>query len=177
MPTFNPYRFSQSTWILVCEWLSCCVAFFSRKVNSFLNKMDPTEVQIAAYIDALRDKQWPESQPAAPPPPPRTEEEKNDTRDRAHNLINARCRWHFFALEGNACSFWYLNYIFILSVDSNYLVLKKTDVESVFNIFQDSEENKTLVYVSISTFTFCHHPPFTVSNFHFFMKYSIQILF
>ncbi|XP_070693206.1 uncharacterized protein [Pempheris klunzingeri] len=94
-----------------------------KKVNSFLNKMDPTEVQMAAYIDTLRDKQWPEFQPAAPPPP-RTEEEKNETRDRAHNLINARY--------------------------SNYLVLKKTDVDSVFNIFQDREENKTLVYMLLS---------------------------
>lgn len=31
-------------------------------------------------------------------------------------------------------------------------MLKKTDVESVFNIFQNSEENKTLIYVSIPTF-------------------------
>ncbi|XP_039976040.1 uncharacterized protein si:rp71-46j2.7 isoform X2 [Xiphias gladius] len=94
-----------------------------KKVNSFLNKMNPTEVQMAEYIDALRDKQWPEFQPAAPPPP-RTDEEKNETRERAHNLINARY--------------------------SNYLVLKKTDVESVFNLFQDSEVNKTLVYVLLS---------------------------
>ncbi|XP_041800765.1 uncharacterized protein si:rp71-46j2.7 isoform X2 [Chelmon rostratus] len=94
-----------------------------KKVNSFLNKMNPTEVQMASYIDALRDKQWPEFQPAAPPPP-RTDEEKNETRDRAHNLINARY--------------------------SNYLVLKKTDMESVFNLFQDSEENKKLVYMLLS---------------------------
>ncbi|XP_070770031.1 uncharacterized protein [Enoplosus armatus] len=97
-----------------------------KKVNTFLNKMNPTEVQMAAYIDTLRDKQWPESQPAAPPHPlpPRTDEEKNNTRDRAHSLINARY--------------------------SNYLVLKKTDMESVFNLFQDSEENKTLVYLLLS---------------------------
>lgn len=44
---------------------------------------------------------------------------------------------------------------FCLSVDSNYLVLKKTDMDSVFNLFQDREENKTLVYVSISTFDLC----------------------
>ncbi|XP_071314063.1 uncharacterized protein [Trachinotus anak] len=94
-----------------------------KKVNSFLNKMNPTEVQMAAYIDTLRDKQWPEFQPTAPRPP-RTDEEKNETRERAHNLINARY--------------------------SNYLVLKKTDVESVFNLFQDSEENKTLVYMLLS---------------------------
>ncbi|XP_031158834.2 uncharacterized protein si:rp71-46j2.7 isoform X2 [Sander lucioperca] len=97
-----------------------------KKVNSFLNKMNPTEVQIAAYIDTLREKQWPDFQPAAPPPPPppRTDEEKNKTRDRAHNLINARY--------------------------SNYLILKKTDMESVFNIFQDGEKNKMLVYMLLS---------------------------
>lgn len=70
------------------HWLWC----FSRKVNSFLNKMNPSEVQMAAYIDMLREKQWPESQTTAPPPPPRTEEEKNQTKERAHELINARCR-------------------------------------------------------------------------------------
>lgn len=86
--------------ILVYEWL--LVVFFSRKVNSFLNKMNPTEVQMAAYVDTLRDKQWPEFKPAAPPPPPRTDEEKNETRDRAHNLINARCRWRLSSLVGNA---------------------------------------------------------------------------
>ncbi|XP_070818355.1 uncharacterized protein [Chaetodon trifascialis] len=94
-----------------------------KKVNSFLNKMNPTEVQMASYIDTLRDKQWPDFQPTAPPPP-RTDEEKNETRERAHNLINARY--------------------------SNFLVLKKTDMESVFNIFQDSEENKKLVYMLLS---------------------------
>lgn len=41
-------------------------------------------------------------------------------------------------------------YLYVLSVASNYLILKKTDVESVFNIFQDCEENKKLVYVSIN---------------------------
>ncbi|KAM8732301.1 uncharacterized protein AB9X84_024375 isoform 1-T2 [Acanthopagrus schlegelii] len=94
-----------------------------KKVNSFLNKMNPTEVQMASYIDTMRDKQWPEFQPAAPPPP-RTDEEKNETRQRAHSLINARY--------------------------SNYLVLKKTDMDSAFNLFQNSEENKTLVYMLLS---------------------------
>uniref|UniRef100_UPI0037E6FD80 sorting nexin-25 n=1 Tax=Semicossyphus pulcher TaxID=241346 RepID=UPI0037E6FD80 len=94
-----------------------------KKVNSFLNKMNPTEQQMAAYIDTLREKQWPDCQPAAPSPP-RTEDEKNETRDRAHSLINARY--------------------------SNYLVLKKTDMDSVFNLFQDREENKTLVYMLLS---------------------------
>ncbi len=68
-----------------------CVIFLCRKVNSFLNRINPTEEQMASYIDTMREKQWPEFQPAAPLPP-RTDEEKNESRERAHNLINARCR-------------------------------------------------------------------------------------
>lgn len=34
-------------------------------------------------------------------------------------------------------------------IDSNYLILKKTDMETVFKLFQDCEENKKLVYVSV----------------------------
>ncbi|XP_068571101.1 sorting nexin-25 [Cebidichthys violaceus] len=95
-----------------------------KKVNSFLHKLNPTELQMAALIDTMRNKQWPDSQPAAPPPIPRTDEQKNETRERAQNLINARY--------------------------SNYLVLKKTDVETVFNLFQNSKENKMLVYMLLS---------------------------
>ncbi|XP_054886480.1 uncharacterized protein si:rp71-46j2.7 [Poeciliopsis prolifica] len=89
-----------------------------KKINSFLNKLNPTEEQMAAYIDALRSKLWSETQRVTAPLP-RTDEERKETRERAHDLINARY--------------------------SNYLVLKKTDVESVFNIFQNKEENKTLI--------------------------------
>ncbi len=32
-------------------------------------------------------------------------------------------------------------------LDSNSIFLKKTDVETVFKIFQNTEENKKLVYV------------------------------
>lgn len=46
----------------------------------------------------------------------------------------------------------FLNNFFILVIvvvilDSNSLILKKTDVETVFKIFQDTEENKKLIYV------------------------------
>ncbi|XP_061542580.1 uncharacterized protein si:rp71-46j2.7 [Phycodurus eques] len=96
-----------------------------KKVNSFLNKMNPSETQMAAYIQTLCDKAWPQT-PAAtsPQPPPRTEDEKSETRERAHNLISARY--------------------------SHYLVLKKTDMENVFNLFQDAEKNKALVYMLLS---------------------------
>lgn len=42
-------------------------------------------------------------------------------------------------------------HFYVLSIDSNYLVLKKNDMESVFNLLQNREENKTLIYVSIKT--------------------------
>lgn len=47
-----------------------------------------------------------------------------------------------------------MSYLCAASLDSNYIILKKTDMESVFNLFQNCEENKTLVYVSISRFSF-----------------------
>lgn len=94
-----------------------------KSVNSFLMKMNPSEAQMASYIDNLREKQWPVSPPVALRPP-RSAEEKEEARDRAHHLISARY--------------------------SNYFILKKSDVETVFKIFQDSEENKKLVYMLLS---------------------------
>ena len=98
------------TFITDLNWIFAFLNNFCsppRKVNSFLNKMNPTEVQMAAYIDTMRDKQWPEFQPAAPPPP-RTDEEKNETRERAHSLISARCRRHLSALKEVTRYFWLL---------------------------------------------------------------------
>ncbi|XP_057707121.1 uncharacterized protein si:rp71-46j2.7 isoform X2 [Corythoichthys intestinalis] len=92
-----------------------------KKVNSFLNKMNPSEAQMAAYIQSLCDKAWPQT-PAARPP--RTDDDKSETRERALHLIGSRY--------------------------SHYLVLKKTDMENVFNLFQDAEKNKTLVYMLLS---------------------------
>ncbi|XP_056898288.1 uncharacterized protein si:rp71-46j2.7 isoform X2 [Takifugu flavidus] len=94
-----------------------------KKVNSFLDKMNPTEAQMASYIDLMCGKLWPEP-PSAAAAAPRTEEEKSESRERAHGLISARY--------------------------SNYIILKKTDMETVFNIFQNCEENKTLVYMLLS---------------------------
>ncbi|XP_061755642.1 uncharacterized protein si:rp71-46j2.7 [Nerophis ophidion] len=94
-----------------------------KKVNSFLNKMNPTEVEMAAYISAACDKMWPQN-PLPAAPPPRSPEEKKETRERAHHLISARY--------------------------SHYLVLKKNDMEVVFNMFQDAQKNKALVYMLLS---------------------------
>ena len=69
-----------------------------RKVNTFLSKMNPTELQMASYIDNLRSKQWP-SGAAAQPTPPRTAEEEQETKERAHQLINAKCTLPFSLFE------------------------------------------------------------------------------
>lgn len=127
---------------------------FCRKVNSFLDRMNPTEAQMASYIDVMCEKLWPEP-PSSAPPPPRTEEEKTETRERAHSLVSARCetRELLHPVEKYAVSLLLIHYEYVLFLDSNYIILKKTDMESVFNLFQNCEENKTLVYVSISTLT------------------------
>ncbi|XP_033992535.1 uncharacterized protein LOC117487889 [Trematomus bernacchii] len=100
-----------------------CGPFLKWIVNSFLDKMNPTELQMAGYIDTLRNNQWPEIKPAAPHHA-RSEEEKSETRDRAHGLINAR--------------YYYIN------------LIPKKDMEAVFNLFQDREGNQTLVYMLLS---------------------------
>ncbi|XP_052429529.1 uncharacterized protein LOC127970876 isoform X1 [Carassius gibelio] len=93
-----------------------------KKINNFLKKMHPTEAQIASYIDSFREKIWPGVN--APFQPPCDSEEKQKTREKALQLINSKY--------------------------SNSLILKKTDVETVFKIFQDTEENKKLVYMLLS---------------------------
>ncbi|XP_043113709.1 uncharacterized protein si:rp71-46j2.7 isoform X2 [Puntigrus tetrazona] len=93
-----------------------------KKINNFLKKMHPTETQIASYIDNFREKIWPEGN--VPVQPPRDSEEKHETKEKALQLINSKY--------------------------SNSLILKKTDVETVFKIFQDTEENKKLVYMLMS---------------------------
>lgn len=61
-----------------------------RKVNSFLERLNPTEAQVASYIDTAREKQWPEVS-AGVQKPPRTPEEKSATREQAQQLINTKC--------------------------------------------------------------------------------------
>ncbi|XP_041930754.1 uncharacterized protein si:rp71-46j2.7 isoform X1 [Alosa sapidissima] len=96
-----------------------------KKVNSFLDRMNPTEAQVASCIDTAREKQWPEGpQTSMDSRPQRTQEEKSGTRERAQQLINTKY--------------------------SKYLILKKTDVETVFKIFQEAEENRKLAYMLLS---------------------------
>ncbi|XP_026081048.1 uncharacterized protein LOC113057754 isoform X2 [Carassius auratus] len=100
-----------------------------KKINNFLKMMHPTEVQIASYIDNFRENIWPEGN--VPIQPPRDSEEKHATMEKALQLINS-------------------NLIVVVVLDSNVLILKKTEVETLFKIFQDTEENKKLVYKLLS---------------------------
>ncbi|XP_067313702.1 sorting nexin-25 [Pseudorasbora parva] len=93
-----------------------------KKINNFLKRMHPTEDQLATYIDTFREKIWPNGN--VPQQPPCDSEEKKETKERALQLINSKY--------------------------SKFLILKKTDVETVFKIFQDTEENKKLVYRLLS---------------------------
>ncbi|XP_056089642.1 uncharacterized protein si:rp71-46j2.7 isoform X2 [Rhinichthys klamathensis goyatoka] len=93
-----------------------------KKINNFLKRMHPTKDQIASYIDIFREKIWPDGN--VPQQPPRDSEEKKETKEKALQLINSKY--------------------------SNSLIFKKTDVEAVFKIFQDTEENKKLVYRLLS---------------------------
>ncbi|XP_077092362.1 uncharacterized protein LOC143744602 isoform X3 [Siphateles boraxobius] len=93
-----------------------------RKINNFLKRMHPTEDQIATYIDTFQEKIWPDEN--VPQQPSRDSETKKDTMERALQLINSKY--------------------------SNSLILKKTDVETLFKIFQDTVENKKLVYRLLS---------------------------
>lgn len=57
------------------------------------------------------------------------------------------CVWWNYSL----CVWLHVNVF--LSLDSNCIILKKTDMEAVFNLFQNCKENKTLVYVSVAVMT------------------------
>ena len=112
--------------------------------------MNATEAQVASYIDTAREKQWPDGA-AGVQRPQRRPEEKTETRERAQQLINTRCMGGTFLCQSRYCEITkgMFEAIFTVFSDSNYLILKKTDVETVFKIFQETEENKKLVYVSI----------------------------
>ncbi|KAG5851882.1 hypothetical protein ANANG_G00056530 [Anguilla anguilla] len=102
-------------WNIFDVILKPVMPLLKKKVNSFLNQMNPTEPQMASYIDLLREKQWPGGVPVVSEPA-RTKEQKSQTKERAHQLINTKCSSFF---------------------------LKKNDVQAVFKAFQDTEENKT----------------------------------
>ncbi|KAL7885889.1 hypothetical protein AOLI_G00061840 [Acnodon oligacanthus] len=90
-----------------------------KKVNTFLKKLNPSEAQVANYIDQLCELIWPEMPVSQDPP--RSSEDKNETKEKAMHLISSK-----FA---------------------GYPIFSKTDVETVFKILQDTEENKKLVYM------------------------------
>ncbi|XP_056625892.1 uncharacterized protein si:rp71-46j2.7 isoform X2 [Triplophysa dalaica] len=104
--------------IFVDAILKPFMPLLKKKVNNFLNKMNPTEAHIASYIDNFRDRIWPNGN--MPLRPPRDSEEKLETKERALQLLS--------------------------STYSKSLILKKGDVETVFKIFQDTDGNKKLLY-------------------------------
>lgn len=65
-------------------------------MNSFLNKMNPTEAQIASYIDNFRDRIWPDEN--VPVRPPRDSEEMLETKERALQLLNSKCMYNINVL-------------------------------------------------------------------------------
>ncbi|XP_066504635.1 uncharacterized protein si:rp71-46j2.7 isoform X2 [Hoplias malabaricus] len=89
-----------------------------KKVNEFLKKLNPSEAQIAGYTDQLRELLWPEGPVSQEPA--RTTEDKNETKEKALHLLSSRL--------------------------SGYPIFSKADVENLFKILQDAEENKKLVY-------------------------------
>ncbi|XP_076877265.1 uncharacterized protein LOC143526639 isoform X1 [Brachyhypopomus gauderio] len=89
------------------------------KVNAFITMMIPSEAQIARHIDGLCKILWPEE--VVSPEPSRRSEDRNKTKDKAIHLI--------------------------ISKFAGYLVLNKADLENMFQMFQDPEENKKLIYM------------------------------
>ncbi|KAK3535740.1 hypothetical protein QTP70_020988 [Hemibagrus guttatus] len=90
----------------------------NKKLNAFLNMMNPSEAQIASYIDRLCENIWPD--PAVPQPPPQSSD-KNEIKQKAMQLMTSKF--------------------------SGLVIINKTNVESIFKTFQNAEENKKLVYM------------------------------
>ncbi|KAF7707306.1 uncharacterized protein si:rp71-46j2.7 [Silurus meridionalis] len=89
----------------------------NKKVKAFLKKINPSEAQIAIYIDGLCNNIWPDGDV----PQPRIQSsDKNETKQKALQLMTEK--FAGFAIN-------------------------KANVESNFKIFQNEEENKKLVYM------------------------------
>lgn len=76
--------------------------------------MNPTEAQMASYVDVMCEKLWPE--PPSSAPPPRTEEEKTETRERAHSLVSARCESRELLHPVEICCFFVIESLLICFV-------------------------------------------------------------
>ncbi|KAG9272678.1 hypothetical protein AMEX_G13698 [Astyanax mexicanus] len=105
----------------VKTFLTPFMSLIKKKLNTFLKKLNPSEVQTAEYIDKLRELIWPEG---ASQELPRCAEEMNETREKAMHLLSSKL--------------------------SGYPIFSKADVEAMFKILQDAEENKKLVYMLLS---------------------------
>ncbi|XP_035388197.1 uncharacterized protein si:rp71-46j2.7 isoform X2 [Electrophorus electricus] len=90
-----------------------------KKVNTFLKMMTPSEAQIAVHIDNLCKVLWTEGSESLEPP--KRSEEEIETKGKAMHLIVSKL--------------------------AGYPILNKADLENMFKIFQEPEENKKLIYM------------------------------
>ncbi|XP_028816164.1 uncharacterized protein LOC114768178 isoform X2 [Denticeps clupeoides] len=110
-------------FLKLIEHIANTLSLGKSKVTRFLDALNPTEDQMAGYIDSICESQWPNGLPCEPAPP-RTPEEKQLTRRQAFDFITKKN------------SEWGLK-----------LLISKSNLETVFKIFQETEENKRLVYM------------------------------
>ncbi|XP_017330669.1 uncharacterized protein si:rp71-46j2.7 isoform X1 [Ictalurus punctatus] len=65
----------------------------NKKVNGFLKNMNPSEAQIATYIDTFCKNIWPAS--AEPQPLPQSSDNKKETKQKAMQIMTSKCTyWH-----------------------------------------------------------------------------------
>lgn len=71
----------------------CNLLLLLRKVNGFLKNMNPSEAQIATYIDTFCKNIWPAS--AEPQPLPQSNDNKKETKQKAMQIMTSKCTyWH-----------------------------------------------------------------------------------
>ncbi|XP_026991846.2 uncharacterized protein si:rp71-46j2.7 [Tachysurus fulvidraco] len=93
-------------------------AVINKKMNAFLKNLNPSEAQIATYIESLCESIWPDQ--VVPQPLTQNSDNKNEIKQKAMQIITSK----FAGLA----------------------IINKTNVESIFKTFQNAEENKKLVY-------------------------------
>ncbi|XP_023650649.2 uncharacterized protein [Paramormyrops kingsleyae] len=113
--------FSNSWCILTLKTLSTMLRpLVLKKLTSVLDILKLTDTQVASYLDSLRETRWPKGVPAVQGSPS-TSEEKNKMKEKAYSLLIAKSPW-----------------------------ILKSNVKSAFELLQDAQENKKLVYKLLS---------------------------
>ncbi|XP_048883912.1 uncharacterized protein si:rp71-46j2.7 [Brienomyrus brachyistius] len=91
-----------------------------KELTSVLDNLKLSDTQVASHLDSLRETLWPKGVPAVWGSPP-TSQEKNKTKEKACSLLMAKSTW-----------------------------ILKSYVKSTFEVLQDAQENKKLVYKLLS---------------------------